>query len=96
MRQQFPQIRQRNNRGQYQSIEHTRQTNKEQQIIEAELRLRVIERISKYREEKLRKEFVKLEEELKKEEDKIKSEKDKERKRRHHMDNQRKIIEKFQ
>jgi hypothetical protein len=34
----------------------------------AENRLRVIEKISKYREEKIRKEFQKLEEELKQDE----------------------------
>jgi hypothetical protein len=46
----------------------------------------VIEQISKYREEKIRKEFIKLEEELKREDDRIKGEKDKEKKRRMIMD----------
>jgi hypothetical protein len=42
----------------------------------------VIEKISKYREEKLKREFIKLEEDLKKESERVQSEKDKERKRR--------------
>jgi hypothetical protein len=47
----------------------------EDHVKNAEHKLRVIEKITKYREEKIKKEFLKLEEELKKEEDKIKIEK---------------------
>jgi hypothetical protein len=48
--------------------------------------LRVIGKITKYREEKVKREFLKLEEELKKEEERIKQERNKERKRIKHMD----------
>ena len=43
---------------------------KQHDMHRAEDRLRIIEQISKYREEKIRKEFSKLEEELKSEEQK--------------------------
>jgi len=48
------------------------QRSKVSEINKAENRLRVIERISKYREEKIKKEFQKLEEELKQDEKKQK------------------------
>lgn len=47
-------------------------------INKAENRLRVIEQISKFREEKIKKEFLKLEEELRIEEDKNKRKMEKE------------------
>jgi hypothetical protein len=50
-------------------------SSKEDHVKNAEQKLRVIEKITKYREEKIKKEFLKLEEELKREEDKIKIEK---------------------
>ena len=50
----------------------------------AEHKLRAIEQISKYREEKIKKEFMKLEDELRREEERIKYEKDKEERRRVH------------
>jgi len=40
--------------------------------------LRVIEQISRYREEKIKREFLKLEEELRLEEDKIRKEQERE------------------
>ena len=46
----------------------------------------MIEKITKYREDKIKREFQKLEEELKQEEEKIKVEKMKDRKRRNIME----------
>ena len=43
----------------------TVRTHKKQEVFKAENRLRVIEQISKYREEKIKREFDKLEDELK-------------------------------
>lgn len=61
----------KNQRTSSQTAEHgTRSINKRMhEIARAENRLRVIERISKYREDKIRLEFMKLESELKEEED---------------------------
>ena len=55
--------------------------------MQTENRLRMVEKISKYREEKIKREFLKLEEELKREEEKIRVERDKERKRNKYIEN---------
>ena len=72
----------------------------------AENRLRIIEKvarlsnlilfqISKYREEKLKKEFLQLEEELRKEEERILTEKIKEEKRKLHMEIARRQLDDY-
>lgn len=61
----------------------------------AEQRLRTIEMISKYREDKIKREFLKLEEELRSEEEKVRMESQKERKRRLVMENIKKEIAEF-
>ena len=48
---------------------------KEDQVKKAEQRLRIIEQIAKFREDKIRREFNKLEEDLRKDEERIKEEK---------------------
>ena len=61
-------IRQRDRRGVYQSIELNKRNPKQQEEYElrkAEERLRTIEMISKYREDKIKAEFRKLESDLK-------------------------------
>lgn len=76
----------RNRRGEYQSIDFSNRgasmtagdlTDRQYSVLtahndinKAENRLRVIEQISKFREEKIKKEFLKLEEELRIEEEK--------------------------
>lgn len=75
-------VRARNQRGEYQSIDIstingsqtagglTDRYSINNDINKAENRLRVIEQISKFREEKIKREFLKLEEELRIEEEK--------------------------
>lgn len=61
-------VRQRDRRGVYQSIELKQRSPKQQEEYElrkAEERLRTIEMISKYREDKIKAEFRKLESDLK-------------------------------
>eukprot|EP00347_Sterkiella_histriomuscorum_P005094 403357919 len=109
---QTTQVRIRNRRGQYESVDgslhqqlNMNRTNKDfgengqnndDQMKFAEQRLRVIEQISRFREEKIKKEFLKLEDELKKEEERIKNEKDKEERRRQHMLDARKRLNEYQ
>ena len=59
---------------------------------QAEQKLRMIEKITKFREEKIKQEFLKLEEDLRKEEKSIKVEKEKERKRRYIMEGLKKEL----
>jgi hypothetical protein len=68
----------RNKRGQYESIDIAKPrgsstagaTTRKPPVKQAEYRLRMIEQISKYREEKIKKEFLKLEEDLRLEDEK--------------------------
>lgn len=73
-----PQVRMRNRQGQYQSIDapvrtkrgsSTANTARRPPVKQAEYRLRMIEQISKYREEKIKMEFLKLEEDLRMEDE---------------------------
>lgn len=91
---QHPEVRMRNRRGQYQSIDFTKRTNESQYstsqnfykkdngacatLTKAENRLRIIEQISKFREDKIKNEFIKLENELKLEEERNKKMQEKE------------------
>ncbi|CDW74076.1 UNKNOWN [Stylonychia lemnae] len=100
---QNPQIRIRNKRGQYESVDGNsvnfslrKHEENQDQMKYAEQRLRVIEQISKYREEKIKREFMKLEEELKREEERIKQEKEKEHRRRQHMEDAKRKLEDYQ
>lgn len=61
----------------------------------AEQKLRAIEQISRYREEKIKREFVKLEEELRREEERIKMDREKEERRRVHQESIKKRLDEF-
>lgn len=61
----------------------------------AENRLRIIERISKYREEKIKREFLKLEQELVEESENMRMAQLKEIRQQHYFEMQREKIAEF-
>lgn len=86
-------VRQRDRRGVYQSIDLKQRSPKQQEEYElrkAEERLRTIEMISKYREDKIKAEFRKLESDLKAQDQKNAIEKQRAKEKRGYMERQRK------
>ena len=83
-------VRQRDRRGVYQSLDFTSNRSQEQQeeyeLRKAEERLRTIEMISKYREDKIKAEFRKLENDLKAQDMKSAAEKQRNKDRRGYYD----------
>jgi len=54
----------RNRRGEYETLETSQVNSRDNSLSEAEQRLVIIEKIARYREEKMRKEYEKLQDEL--------------------------------
>ena len=90
-------MRQRDRRGVYQSIEVQNQrrspeAQEEYELKKAEERLRIIEMISKYREDKIKAEFRKLEHDLKAQDQKNAVEKQRVKDKRNYYDKQKRKI----
>jgi len=87
-------MRKRDRRGVYQSIDATKtqtpQQQEEQELRKAEDRLRTIEMISRYREDKIKAEFRKLESDLQAQDQKNALEKQRSKERRNYFEKQKK------
>jgi hypothetical protein len=79
----------RNRRGDFVTMSHDPSVetySRGRELQKAEQKLKVVEKISRYREEKIKREFIKLEEELKREEQRLKQDREKERQKKRYME----------